>query len=302
MLCEIARHGNFFTTWAVLTLLALAATMAMSAWIFRRYYWAPTIETWRKKSSPNYPSPELVRREVLQMLKGLVTATICPALALTLSQHGWGHAYCGVGERGVGWLVISFFAVWLGTDLFEFAYHRVGHVWRFAWKEHRHHHVFNNPSPFAVIADNPIDQLLRSAPMALFPLLMPMNMDLLFFTFSVFFYGYGAYLHWGHELSWPDAHHPVINTAYQHYLHHARSTLHRPYHTGFFFKIWDQLAGSMSPDPCACAKCCVERGERSDAAWAKVVLPDYSVLLRPAFWWSGASSLGAAARADRPQA
>lgn len=43
---------------------------------------------------------------------------------------------------------------------------------------------------------------------------MPTNIDLLFFEFALFFYGYGLYLHWGYEVSWLDAHHPIINTAF----------------------------------------------------------------------------------------
>lgn len=290
MLCEIARHGNLLTTWAALTALALLSTLAMSAWIFVRYYHRPTFAAWQRKSNPEFPSPQMVRREVLQMLRGLVTATACPALSLALAQRGLSKAYCGVGERGVGYLVLSFLAVWIGTDLFEFLYHRLGHVTGLGWKEHKHHHVFHNPSPFAVIADNPFDQLVRSMPMVIFPLVMPMNMDLLFFTFAIFFYGYGAYLHWGYELAWPDAHHRWINTSFQHYLHHARSTLHKPYHTGFFFKLWDQLWGSVYEGECLCAKCCVARGERSPEAWEKVHKPDYSVLKSPRFWWHGASA------------
>ena len=284
MLCEVARHGNFFLDWAVLTLLALVSTLAMSAWIFRRFYWRPTFAQWQRKSNPAYPAPEMVRREVLQMLKGLATATTLPALALHLGQLGYGKAYCGVGPRGVGYLLLSFIAIWIGSDLFEFLYHRLGHLWRRGWQEHRHHHVFYNPSPFSVIADNSLDQLVRSSPMLLFPLLMPVNMDLLFFTFAFFFYGYGAYLHWGYELDWPDAHHPWINTSFQHYLHHAKSTLGKPFHTGFFFKLWDQLWGSMYEGECLCAKCCVARGERSEAAWTALPKPDYSPLLRASFW------------------
>jgi lathosterol oxidase len=98
--------------------------------------------------------------------------------------------------------------------------------------------------------------------MLVFPLVMPTNMDLLFFTFAVFFYGYGTYLHWGYEFDWPDAHHPFLNTSFQHYLHDARSTLHKPLHTGFFFKFWDRIWGSVADGECACAKCCVARGER----------------------------------------
>jgi lathosterol oxidase len=180
--------------------------------------------------------------------------------------------------------------VWIGSDLYEFAYHRLGHTRSFWWSQHRPHHAFSNPSPFSVIADDHLDQFIRSAPLLFIPMLMPINMDLLFLTYGAFFYGYGVYLHWGYELRWPDAHHPWINTSFQHYLHHARSTLNKPYHTGFFFKAWDKMAGSVydaGPAECLCAKCCVGRGERSREAFDKVEKPDYSVLLSPSFWIRG---------------
>ncbi len=287
MLCEVAKGGNFLTTWIVLTLLALASMFVMSGFVFRRYYMNPTFEQWKRKSNPNYPSAQLVRKEVIQMLKGLVTAAACPALALHLVESGYSKAYCGTSTYGVGYLVLSFFVVCLVSDFFEFAYHRLGHVSRIAWKEHRHHHAFYNPSPFSVIADMPIDQFVRASPLVIFPLIMPINMDLLFGIFAVFFYAYGVYLHSGYELDWPDAHHPIINSSFQHYLHHAKSTLRRPYHTGFFFKIWDQLFGSMYKDECLCAKCCVSRGERTEAAWAVLPKPDYSPLLSLSFWRTG---------------
>jgi hypothetical protein len=86
---------------------------------------------------------------------------------------------------------------------YEFAYHRLGHTRAFWWKQHKPHHAFSNPSPFAVIADDLLDQLIRSAPLLLIPLIMPINMDLLFLTYGAFFYGYGVYLHWGFELRYP---------------------------------------------------------------------------------------------------
>jgi lathosterol oxidase len=64
-----------------------------------------------------------------------------------------------------------------------------------------------------------------------------------------------------------------------------------PLHTGFFFKLWDKLAGSVyeaGPDKCLCAKCCVARGERTREAFDRVEKPDYSVLLSPTFWLHGA--------------
>lgn len=298
MLFEIAQQGNLLTTWLALTVLAFGMTMVMSGALFWRYYWRPTFETWQRKSNPQFPKPAMIRREVLQMLKGIVTATLCPALALHLVDSGWSKAYAGLGGYGWGWLVFTFVFAWIGSDLYEFAYHRLGHSARFWWSQHKHHHVFFNPSPFSVIADDFLDQFIRSAPLLLIPMAMPINMDLLFLTYGAFFYGYGVYLHWGYELAWPDAHHPWINTSFQHYVHHAKSTLGKPMHTGFFFKLWDQLLGSTydaPPETCLCAACAIARGERTPEAFARVVKPDYRPLLRPGWWIHGEDDATAAA-------
>jgi len=288
MLCEISTHGNLLTTWIALCLIAVVFTGGMSAWLFHRYYSRPTFEQWQRKSNPAFPPPVMVKREILTMLKGIAVAAFPPALALWLVQTGWSKAYCGVGDYGWAYLVGTFFLVWIATDFVEFYYHRLGHKHRRAWREHKAHHAFFNPTPFAVIADGSVDQFFRATPMLIFPLVMPINIDMLFFTFALFFYGYGVYLHWGYELRWPDAHHPWINTSFQHYLHHAHSTLHKPYSTGFFFKLWDQLFRSEPNEAvCSCAKCATLRGERTRAAFDAVEKRDYSVLLRPAFWLGG---------------
>jgi lathosterol oxidase len=116
------------------------------------------------------------------------------------------------------------------------------------------------------------------------PLVVPINIDLMFFEYGVFFYSYGCYLHWGYELDWPDAHHPVMNTAFQHYCHHARASMGRPYHCGFFLKCWDQLFGSMYDGECFCVKCQRARGQRTRAQFELVQVPDYTQLTRPGFW------------------
>ena len=122
-------------------------------------------------------------------------------------------------------------------------------------------------------------------------------MDMLFGVYAVFFYAYGVYLHSGYELTWLDAHHPWINSSFQHYCHHAKSIKFKPYHTGmllehltrhqkgFFVKTWDKLFNSVYDGDCFCAKCCVAKGQRTEKEFAAIVKPDYSVLLQPSFWW-----------------
>jgi len=53
----------------------------------------------------------------------------------------------------------------------------IGHKYKWAWENHKHHHAFFNPSPFSVIADEYVDQFVRSLPLVLIPLLAPVNQD-----------------------------------------------------------------------------------------------------------------------------
>lgn len=290
MLCELAVWGNIWITWSALSILGLSFILLFSGSVFWRYYWAPTYEQWVHKTNPVYPSPEKVRDEVLQTLKGLVTATFCPSLALFLAQRGVSQGYCGVGDHGWGYLAATFVMSWIFIDFFEFFYHHLGHTHAAFWAQHKAHHVFFNPSPFAVIADDFVDQFVRSSPLLFLPMIVPINIDMLFFMFGLLFYGYGTFLHWGYESTVLDAHNPVCNTAYQHYYHHAQSHMNKAMYTGFFFKIWDQLFGTVSSLPCVCAKCEASRGNRSKELWAKVPKPDYSPLLKMSFWMEAFST------------
>ena len=157
--------------------------------LFYHYYWPSkvTYEKWSRKSNPEFPSPEKVRDEVIQMLKGVMCAAICPAASVWLANHGQSKAYCGAdtpagdGWASVGFHVFTFAWILLVSDFWEFYYHYLGHTYKIAWEQHKHHHKFFNPSPFAVIADEFVDQFCRSIPLLLFPALVPVNIDLMFF-------------------------------------------------------------------------------------------------------------------------
>jgi len=249
----------------------------------------PTYDTWKHKNNPKFPKPEKVRDEIMQTIKSACTATMCPALGFYLTSHGYAQAYCGVPN---GWQVEvrNFLAIWILTDFWEFFYHWCGHYFDNGWHFHKHHHVFWNPTPFAVIADEHLDQIMRSMPLMVFPMIWPLNIDFMLAQFVLFFYAYGLVLHTGYEFEHIiDAHHPIMNTAFQHYFHHARSTKNKPYHCGFFLKIWDQKFGSVyehegNPDKCICVKCARARGERSREIWETIEKPDYSVMLELQFW------------------
>ena len=263
MLCEIGTEYGFVALWVALTVLGLLSMLILSGLLFWPYYYAPTFERWTLKTNPTFPSPALVKKEIIHMCKGLAVATLCPAFTLMMSKWGVSKGYCGVDPHAsdnsfyshmtntsspftnnsttvnstfadsspfVESLLFQAVLIFFFTDFYEYVYHCIGHRYATFWSIHRHHHMFYNPSPFAVIADEYLDQFVRTLPMVILPLVTPINMDLLFAIFATLFYGYGVYLHWGYESTWLGAHNPVFNTAYHHYMHHAISAKGRFVH------------------------------------------------------------------------
>lgn len=300
LLCGIANAYagdsvlSFFYSWLAITTIALVSLMGMSGTIFYHYYVKVTYDKWVNKSNPRFPKPEKVKEEIMQMLKGLFTATLAPTLSLWLSANGKTKAFCGWHDYEGTYYSLPlqigmFFGVWAASDFCEFFYHYLGHRYNFLWMQHKYHHRFANPTPFAVIADDYVDQFIRACPLLVFPLLVPINMDVMFFQWALFFYGYGVYLHWGYEFPWIHSTHPILNTSYQHYLHHQKSVngIEKTYHCGFMFKIWDQLFGTVWPNENHCADWARKNGERTEAQFKALNLPDYSVLLSPSFWLNG---------------
>eukprot|EP00922_Rhytidocystis_sp_ex-Travisia-forbesii_P020330 GHVS01029929.1.p1 GENE.GHVS01029929.1~~GHVS01029929.1.p1 ORF type:complete len:305 (+),score=13.16 GHVS01029929.1:278-1192(+) len=283
VLLEMSEGTSLLSTWAKLFGIAWLFVMALSSTTFYLLFWKPTYDLWKKKSNPNYPPPAKVREEIVQMNKGLLFASFMPALTLWLAHRGLSKGYGGWPES---WLqeMGSQFCYLLILDFFEFFYHYCTHRFAFLWTFHKYHHTFPNPSPFAVIADEVVDQLIRSSPMAFVPLFMRLNVDIMFVVMALFTYGYGTYLHCGHELNYPDAHQPIINTSYHHYCHHAVSILNKPYHCGFVLGIFDRAVDSVYRDRCMCAKCCNAKGERTLEKWKELKKPDYSVMLSARFW------------------
>jgi len=297
IMCGITKQyagESFLLTWLAVTIMAAITDLTFSGVAFYKLYWPSqvTYEKWCWKTNPKYPTLEKVRDELIQTSKGMCFAALSPAFTLWFYAQGdtslvTSYGFCGVlPEYGWTYNVFCFFVVWFGSDFWEFLYHYMGHRFHFMWNWHRHHHVFFNPTPFAVIADEFVDQFWRALPLLVTPLVMPINLDVLFFTFTLLFYSVAVYHHCGYEVRWPNAHTGFFNTSYHHALHHSISINQRPYHCGFMFQIWDQLFGSVYKGECFCVRCAQQKGLRSREEFTKVVVPDYTQLLKPSFWIS----------------
>jgi sterol desaturase/sphingolipid hydroxylase (fatty acid hydroxylase superfamily) len=124
MLCEIGENYGYFAVWVTLSLLGALATITLSSVVFIPYYAHPTYEKWTRKCNPKYPSPALVRKEIIQSLKGVAIGVLCPAFALYSSSKGLSYGYCGdpnnigiVGHFFQTLIIIGF------SDFTEYGYH-----------------------------------------------------------------------------------------------------------------------------------------------------------------------------------
>jgi len=123
--------SNFWITWLALSIIGFFLVIGLASVIFYFYYQHPTYERWKTKSNPKYPPAAMVKSEIIQMIKGMLSATLCPSLSLFLARNGMSSAYCGSGpdgRYGLGYHIITFIFIWITVDFWEFMYHRIGHI------------------------------------------------------------------------------------------------------------------------------------------------------------------------------
>merc|ERR550532_42627 len=196
---------------------------------FVYYYGYPTYEKWCYKTNPKYPSPTYVLGELfLGGILGPPSVSLVASLHLCLISNGTLKHHCDTPTTW-SYRLFSVFMVVLVTDLYEWGWHYLGHWIDRLWIVHKHHHKYYNPTPFGTIADYPFDNFMRS----LYPIVvnlvvyglvgMSTDLDMLYFVMGFPTMIWGMYLHCGHEIAWLPHDHPVLNTSFQHYAHHAIS-------------------------------------------------------------------------------
>jgi len=298
IICSVAENlsgyegiKGWLLVWMAYATFVYVVLTGTSIAAFCYYYVYPTYDKWRFKSNPKYPSAAYVFGELfLGGILGPPVVTFLASLHLHLISNGMLRHHC---DTPTTWSYRLFSAVTVVviTDFYEWGWHYLGHYVDALWTVHKHHHKYYNPTPFGTIADYPMDNFMRSTyPIVVYTVSyglfgMALDLDMLYFATGFVTMIWGMYLHCGHELPSIRYDHPVLNTSFQHYVHHAVSVKNKPYHTGFFVKLWDQLAGSVY-DGSQVIPAVEDQllGNRSRERWEKEVqphLPDYSVLTSP---------------------
>ena len=246
--------AEYVAVFAVLLPIGCGALGGVSIYQFRQMYLQPTYETWRLKYNREYPSVEAVTKEIVFLAWSTVATQALLAVSVQLGLNGYNGLFWQNSPESDAfsvWVNLRNFALaFSAVDLYSYLYHWAGHRYAVCWDVHRWHHKFFNPTPFGVIADDCLDQVLRAMPLLFLPLVIPtLNVAVLGLVFA-FDLWYGILLHGGHENL--TARHiadacervagtDVINTPLNHFLHHAISGRSSPVYCGFYVTCWDKL-------------------------------------------------------------
>eukprot|EP00658_Telonema_sp_P-2_P083874 TRINITY_DN9189_c0_g1_i4.p1 TRINITY_DN9189_c0_g1~~TRINITY_DN9189_c0_g1_i4.p1 ORF type:complete len:347 (+),score=82.76 TRINITY_DN9189_c0_g1_i4:152-1192(+) len=299
LICSVAEaipttgFSSWLTIWLAYAGFGYVMLTGSSLAAFIYLYCYPTYNKWKYKSNPKYPTATYVMGEVLLGgILGPLVVAFAPSIHLYLIADGHYKHHCDTPQSW-SYKLLSAFLVVLITDFYEWGWHFLGHYIGALWSVHKHHHKYFNPTPFGTIADYPADNFMRSLyfmivnGVAYGTMGIHLDLDMIYIVTAFLTVGWGMYLHCGHEISWIPYDNRYFNTSFQHYAHHAVSSKNTPYHTGFFVKLWDNMAGSVyTGDKVLPAIEQQKRGIRTRAEWDKVksTIPNYSVLLSPSFW------------------
>ena len=208
--------------------------------LLHRSSYAAKARRWKTQLAPT--RPEQVRGEVFDGVLSMSMVMGSIAIAFWCSYRGYNQLYASPGEYPLWYIPISVLGVFLVMEVFEWAFHWACHRNSLLWKIHKHHHRYSNPTPFGVMADAPIDMLIKSSPILWIPFLFPIWDVALIGTFATMNFLYGIYLHAGFDPPWmPSPHSRFLVSGWHHNEHHAGSLDHN---YGFFTGFMDILFGT----------------------------------------------------------
>jgi len=257
---------------------------------FRQLYLTPTFDTWKLKFNKRYPTVNDVSNEIVALTKCTLATIALLCVSVQLGLYGYNSLFDlnkATPKQNVVNFLISFWVV----DLYSYLYHYFGHKIPQAWSIHRFHHKFYNPTPFGVIADDMLDQVVRAMPLLFLPLtLSTLNFPTLSAVFVLDMY-YGTLLHSGHA-NGPAAKVAnmvesvtsvdLINRPLNHFLHHAISGGSTPKYCGFYVTIWDKLFGTEDKESLKGFLTGLE--SRTLKEFNTIALPDYYELAKTSHW------------------
>lgn len=189
-----------------------------------------------------------VAREIRHSLLSVVLFSVYSFVLFQLYKQEKTAVYWDASDWPLWWLAASFIVAAVLHDTYFYWTHRLMHTRLFFTHFHAAHHKSITPTPWSILAFQPLETILQFGFFALLILFVPMH-PLVLLAYFLFDGVINAAGHCGHELvpegfrrsRWAK----YLNAVTHHDLHHSRGT----YNFGQYFNIWDRtMATFLNPD------------------------------------------------------
>ncbi len=200
-----------------------------------------------KRIQSKLPTPKDLKREFRLSFHSVVIFTICTFIAYQFVKAGYSSFYFDFNEYTWYYGVASFYICLLAHDTYFYWTHRFMH-WPPVFKYfHLGHHKSLTPSPWSILAFQPLEALVQFGTFALIVFVIPIH-PIVFGIYLLYDTIVNTAGHNGFELvpKWVSKN-PILkfgNTVTHHDLHHVDFTKNY----GAFFNIWDRLMGTFLDD------------------------------------------------------
>lgn len=205
--------------------------------------------TWfrRRRVSPNRPSDEQIRREIVHSLRSIAIFGVVTLAVIFAILSGWTQMYRRVDDYGWVWFWLSIAIMVVMHDTYFYWTHRLMHHRRLFRYFHRTHHLSTSPTPWAAYAFSPAEAFVQAGIGPLIVFTIPTHAAA-FAAFMLWQISFNVLGHSGHEIfprwflrspaGW------LLNSVTHHALHHEKFRANY----GLYFNVWDRLMGTNHPD------------------------------------------------------
>lgn len=241
MIAEYLTGNSFWMTWFIFSSVNAIwyTTICGLMWYF---LYCQKIFGTKWKTQIKWPKDSTIFKEWTTGLVCCGAAGFNMALTIYLSQLGYSQLYYQIESYStLLWGILFQFTF---MEIYSWAFHYACHNISFLWNIHKSHHLFPNPTPFAVMADDPLDMFIKSFPIVLIPQLFPTWDGALFGIFGLVNFIYGSFLHGGFDFPFlPSSTSKYLVSPWHHNDHHSGNM---KCNFGFFTAFLDILFGTRS--------------------------------------------------------